>query len=167
MFLETDLQMLIICVCHLSCSTPSTRCSETCFIGVDERLQFKELVSWCFEPSQPQGKFKESYSFWWFCLVAINVHFVLAGFRAIKFLHQSETSLRLCCKSLCILSMLSLSVLKVPSPANKSHFAELCERHRSKSFLQMPNRGAKDRPLRNFTPDGRFLGDCAIYKHAL
>ena len=138
MFLETVLQMLLICVCHftyLSTVTPSKRCSETCSTGVDERL-----------------KFKDSFSFWRFCQVAINMHFVLVGFSAIKYVqHQSETSLRLCCKSLRILSMLSMAVLRVPSSANKSHFTDLGERHRDKSLVKMPNRRAQDRPQRNST----------------
>ena len=127
MFLETVLQTLLICVYLFSCSstiTPSKRCSETCSTGVDERL-----------------KFKDSFSFWRFCQVAINMHFVLVGFSAIKYVqHQSETSLRFCCKSLRILSMLSMAVLRVPSSANKSHFTDLGERHRGKLLMKMPNR---------------------------
>ena len=111
MFLETVLQMLLICVCHftyLSTVTPSKRCSETCSTGVDKRL-----------------KFKESFSFWCLSLVAVKVHFGLVGFRAIKFVqHQSDTLLRLCCKSLRIFSMLSLAVLRLPPSANKSHFTD-------------------------------------------
>ena len=44
----------------------SKRCSETCFIGVDKRLRFKE-----------------SFSFGCFCLVAINMHFVWAKYHQI------------------------------------------------------------------------------------
>ena len=121
--------MLLICVCHFICSStasPSERSSETCSTGVDERLQFKE-----------------SFSFGCFCLVAINMHFVLVGFSAIRFVHQSEPSQRLCCKSPRISSMLSLAVLRVPSSANKSHFTDLGERHRDKSLVKMPNRRAR------------------------
>ena len=111
MFLETVQLMLLICVCHftyLSTVTPSKRCSETCSTGVDKRL-----------------KFKESFSFWCLSLVAVKVHFGLVGFRAIKFVqHQSDTLLRLCCKSLRIFSMLSLAVLRLPPSANKSHFTD-------------------------------------------
>ena len=40
-----------------------------------------------------------------FFLVAINMHFILVGFSAIRFVqHQSETSLRLCCKTLSTVS---------------------------------------------------------------
>ena len=100
----------------------SKRCSETCFIGVDKRLRFKE-----------------SFSFGCFCLVAINMHFVLARSSAIKFVqHQSE--LRLCCKSLRIMSMLSLAVLCVSQSANTSHYTDLGERHRGKLLMKMPNR---------------------------
>ena len=127
MFLETVLQMLLTCVCHFSCSstvTPSKRSSETCSIGVDKR-----------------PKFKDSFYFWCFCLVAINMYFFLIGFSAFKFTqHQSETSLSLCCKSLRILCMLSLAVLSVPSSANKSHFTDSGERHRGKLLIKMPNR---------------------------
>ena len=107
-FLETVLHMLLICVCHFSYSstvTPSRRCFETCSTGVVSNFRFKGS---CF--------------FWCFCLVAINIHFVFVGFSAIRFLqHHPETSYRLCCKSLRILSMLALAVLRVPSSANKSH----------------------------------------------
>ena len=43
-FLETILQMLLICVCHFSYSstvTPSRRCFETCSIGVVSNFRFK------------------------------------------------------------------------------------------------------------------------------
>ena len=126
-FLETVLQMLLICVCQFSCSCtviPGNQCSETCFTGLHERLQFKE-----------------SFSFWCFCLVAINMHFVSARPSAIKFVqHLSETALRLCCKSLRILSMLSLAVLMVPSSANKSHFTDLGERQRNAHLTDSPRR---------------------------
>ena len=119
--------MLLISVHHLSCSStviPSKRCSETCSTGTDKRL-----------------KFKASFSFWCLCLVTINMHFVLVGFSVMRYLqHQAETSLRLCCKSLRILSMLSLAVLMMPSSANKLHFKDLGERHEGKSLIEMPNR---------------------------
>ncbi len=111
-FLETVLQMLLICVCHFSCSstvTPSRRCFETCSTGVVSNFRFKG--SCCF--------------FWCFCLVAINMHFVFVGFSAIRFLqHHLEASYRLCYKSLRILSMLSLAVLRVPSSEIKSHWTD-------------------------------------------
>ena len=98
-FLETVLQILLICVCHFSCSstvTPSRRCFQTCSIGVVSNFRFKG-----------------SCYFWCFCLVAINMHFVFVEFSAIRFLqHHPETSYRLCCKFLRILSMLSLAVLR-------------------------------------------------------
>ena len=76
-----------------------------------------------------------------FLSVAINMRIVLVGFSVIRFVqYRSETSLRLCCKSLRILSMLSLAVLRVPSSANKSHFTDLAERHGGKSLIKMPNR---------------------------
>ena len=110
-FLETVLHMLLICVCHFSCSstvTPSRRCFETCSIGV-----VSNFFCVCF------------------CLVAINMHFVFVGFSAVRFLqHHPETSYRLCCRSLRILSMLSLAVLRVPSSANKSHWTDARVRHR-------------------------------------
>ena len=121
-FLETVLHMLLICVCQFSCwstVTPSRRCFETCSIGVVSNFRFK----WsCF--------------FWCFCLVAINMHFVFVGFVQ----HHPETSYRLCCKSLRILSMLSLAVLRVPSSANKSHWTDARVRHRGKSLIKMQNR---------------------------
>ena len=93
-----------------------------------------------------KDKFKASFSFLYFCLVAINMHFVLAGISAIRFVqHQSEASLRLCCKSLCILSMLSLAMLRVPSSANKSHFTDLGERHRGKSLIKIQTEGGNTR----------------------
>ena len=127
-FLETVLQMLLICVCHFSCSstvTPSRRCFETCSIGMVSNFRFKG--SWGV--------------FWCFCHVAINMHFVFVGFSAIRFLqHHPETSYRLCCKSLCMLSMLSLTVFRVPSSANKSHWIDARVRHRGKSLIKMQNR---------------------------
>ena len=45
-----------------------------------------------------------------------------------------------CCKSLRILSMLSLAVLRVPSSANKSHWTDARVRHRGKSLIKMQNR---------------------------
>ena len=84
---------------------------------------------------------KGAVFFWCFCLVAINMHFVFVGFSAIRFLqHHPETSYRLCCKSLRILSMLSLAVLRVPSSANKSHWTDARVRHRGKSLIKMQNR---------------------------
>ena len=107
-FLETVLQILLICVCHISCLstvTPSRRCFETCSVGVVSKFRF-------------QG----SSCFWCFYLIAINTHFVLAGFSAIRFpQHHPEISFRLRCKSLCILSLLSLAALRVPPSADKSH----------------------------------------------
>ena len=46
-FLETVLQMLLICVCHFSCSstvTPSRRCFETCSTGVVSQLDLRRAV---------------------------------------------------------------------------------------------------------------------------
>ena len=43
-FIETILQMLLICVCHFSCPstvTPSRRCFETCSVGVISNFRFK------------------------------------------------------------------------------------------------------------------------------
>ena len=119
--------MLLICVCRFSCSftvTPSRRCLELALLAWSRILDLKGAVF-----------------FWWFCLVAINMHFVFVGFSAIWFLqHHPETSYRLCCKSLRILSMLSLAVLRVPSSANKSHWTDARVRHRGKSLIQMQNR---------------------------
>ena len=126
-FLETVLHMLLICVCHFSCSstvTPSRRYFESCSVGVVSKYRFKE-----------------SCCFWCFCLVAINMHFVLVGFGATRLLqHHPEMSFRLCCKSLRILSMLSLAVLRVPSSANKSHRTDARVRHRGKSLIKMQNK---------------------------
>ena len=97
-FLETVLQMLLICVCHFGCSstaTQSRRCFENCSIGVVSNFRFKGS---CF--------------FWCFCLVAINIRFLQ---------HHPETSYRLCCKSLRILSMLSLAVSRVPLYTKINH----------------------------------------------
>ena len=98
MFLETVLQILLTCVCHFSCSstvTPSRRCFKTCSFGVVSKL-----------------KFKGSCCFWYFCLVAINTHFVLVGFSYIRFLqHHRELSFRLCCKFLRILIYVVVSCI--------------------------------------------------------
>ena len=64
----------------------------------------------------------------------------LAGFSAIRFLqHHPQISFRFCCKSLCILAMLSLSVLRVPS-ANKSHCTDGRLRHIGGSLIKMQNK---------------------------
>ena len=75
-FLETVVQILLICVCHFSCSstvTPSRRCFETCSIGVVSKFRFKG-----------------SCCFWCFCLVDINMHFVLVGFSCQHTERQSD-----------------------------------------------------------------------------
>ena len=117
-FLETVLKILLICICHFCCSstvTPSRRCFETCSIGVVSKFRFKD--SCCF------------------CLVAINMHFVLVGFSAIRFLqHHPEITFQLCCKSLRILSVLSLS------SANKSHCTDGRIRHTGRSLIKMQNK---------------------------
>ena len=101
LLLETVLQILLIhyAFATYSCSstvTPSRRCFETCSVGVVSKFRFKG-----------------SCCFWFSCLVAINMHFVLVGFSAIRFLqHHPEISFKLCCKSLRILSILSLAVLR-------------------------------------------------------
>ena len=61
------------------------------------------------------------------------MHFVLVVFSAIWFLqHHPETSFILCCKSLRISSTLSLSVLMVPSSANKLHWTHARVRYRGR-----------------------------------
>ena len=113
--------------CHFSCSstvTPSRRCFETCSIGVVSKFRFKE-----------------SCCFWCFCLVAINMHFVLAGFSAIRFLqHHPDISFKLCCKSLRISSIFPLAVLRVPSSANKSHCIDRRVRYIGRSLIKMQNK---------------------------
>ena len=122
-FLETVLQILLICVCHFSYSstvTWSRWCFETCSIGVVSKFRFK--VSCCF---------------WCFCFVAINVHFVLVVVSAIRILpHHPDISFRLCCKSLRILSMVSLAILRVPSSANKSRCSDGPVRQIGRSLVQ-------------------------------
>ena len=102
-FRETVLQILLICL--FSCSsavTPRRRCFKTCSVGVVSKFRFEE-----------------SSCFWYFCLVAVNMHLVLVGFNAIRFLrHHPEISFSLCCKSLRVLSTLSLDVFRVPLSAN-------------------------------------------------
>ena len=126
-FLEAVLQMLLICVCHFSWSstvTPSRRCYEICSTGLVSKFRTKGS---CF--------------LWSFYLVAIKVHFVFGGFSTIRFLqHHPKTSYRLCCKSLRILLMLSLAVLRVPSSEINSHWTDARVRHRSKSLIKMQNR---------------------------
>ena len=103
-FLETVLQILLICVCHFSCSstvTPSRRYFESCSVGVVSKYRFKE-----------------SCCFWCFCLFAINMHFVLVGFSAIRLVqHHPEISFKRCGKSLqvIIIYILVIAVLRVPS----------------------------------------------------
>ena len=61
--------------------------------------------------------------------------FCLVGFSAIRFLqHHPEISFRLCCKSLHILYMLSLAVLRLPSSANKSYCPDGRVRHIGRSL---------------------------------
>jgi len=77
------LQMLLICVCHFSCSstvTPSSQCFETCSPGMVSDFRFKG--SWGV--------------FWCFCLIAISMHFVFFGFGAIWFLQHHPQRERVC-----------------------------------------------------------------------
>ena len=113
-FLETVLQILLICVCHFSCSstvTPSRRCFETCSTGV---------VSSC--------------CFWCFCLVAINMFWldsVPSDFYNTTQRYHLDVR---------ILSMLSLAVLRVPSSANKSHGTDGRVRHIGRSLIKIRNK---------------------------
>ena len=126
LFLETVLHMLLICVCYFiysSTVTPSRRCFETCSIGVGSNFRFK------------------ANCFFLVFLSRRHQHACFRRFSAIRFLqHHPETSYRLCCKSLRILSILSLTVLRVPSSANKAHWTDARVRHRGKSLIKMQNR---------------------------
>ena len=93
-FLETVLHMLLICACHFSCSstvTASRRCFETCSIGVVSNFRFKES---CFFLVFLSRRHQHA-----FCFRRIQCHPILQ--------HHPETSYRLCCKSLRILSTFS------------------------------------------------------------
>ena len=75
--IETVLHILLVCFSCFSCLftvTPSRRCFEICAVGVVSKFRYRG-----------------SYCFWCFCLVAINMHFGLVGFSAIRFLqHHPE-----------------------------------------------------------------------------
>ena len=124
-FIETVLHMLLICVCHFSCSstvTPIRRCFETCSIGVVSNFRFKGS---CF-----------------FLVFLSRRHQHAFCFRRIQCHPISTTPSRDiidCCKSLRMLSMSSLTVLRVPSSANKSHWTDARVRYRGKSLIKMQN----------------------------
>ena len=127
-FLETVLHMLLICACHFSCSstvTPSRRCFETCSIGVVSNFRFKGSCFFC-------GVFVSSPST---CILFSSDSVPSDFYNTIQRHH-----LDFVCKSLRILSMLSLAVLRVPSSANKSHWTDARVRHRGKSLIKMQNR---------------------------
>ena len=145
-FLETVQQMLI-CFCHFSCwstVTPSRRCFEACSVGVVSKFRFFFLV-----------------------FLSRRMHFVLAGSSAARLLqHLPETSFRsLWCKSLRILSTLSLAVLRGPSSANKSHCTDALVRQAINKDAKQ--KLSKDRLLRRSICYRPFLGLCAIYKYTL
>ena len=122
------LQMLLICVCHFSCLSTVTQAGDVlklnCSIGVVSNFRFK----WsCFFLLFLSRRHQHA-----FCFRRIQCHQFLQ--------HHPETSYRLCCKSLRILSMLSLDVLRVPSSVNKSHWTDARVRHRGKSLIKMQNR---------------------------
>ena len=103
--------MLLTCVCHFSCSSTITP-SRRCFqtCSIGVVSNFK-------------GRF------------------FFVGFSAIRFLqHHPEISFKLCCKSLRILSMLSLAVLRVSSSANKLHCTDGRVRHIARSLIKMQNK---------------------------
>ena len=94
---ETVLRILLICVSHFICLSavaPSRRCFKTCAIGVVSKFKLKE--SCCFG----------CFCLHAFCFGWIQYHRI--------FTTPSEISFRLSCKSLRLLSMLSLAVLRVP-----------------------------------------------------
>ena len=119
---ETILRILLICVCHFICLSavaPSGRCFKTCAIGVVSKF-----------------KLKESCCFWCFCLHAfcfgwIEYHRISTT--------PSEISFSLSCKSVRLLCILSSAVLRVPSPANKSHCTGGV-RHIGRSLTKMENK---------------------------
>ena len=61
-----------------------------------------------------------SCCFWCFCLVAINMRFVLIGFSAIRFPQHLPEIFGVCCKSLpiIIICVVVSCILRVPSSAN-------------------------------------------------
>ena len=102
-FLETILQMLLICVCRFSCSptvTPSRRCFKTYSIGVISNFRLKGALCCCFLGC--------------FCLVAINMYFVLVAFSAIRFLPRHLAILFGVYCVYSILSIFLLAALRVP-----------------------------------------------------
>ena len=66
------------------------------------------------------------------------MYFVLVGFSAIRFLqHHPEISFKLCCKSLRVLPILSLAVLRVTLAENKSHCTDGRVRRICTSLIKM------------------------------
>ena len=127
-FLETVLQMLLICVCHFSwlfTVTPSRRCFETYSTGVVSKFRFKgSCFFMVFLSRRHQGAF---------CFRRIQCHPISTT------PSRDIINYRPCCKSLRILLMSSLPVLRVPSSEINSHWTDARVRHRSKSLIKMQN----------------------------
>ena len=98
---ETVLPILLICVSQFICLSavaPSGRCFKTCATGVVSKFKLKGSCCFCLHA---------------FCFGWIQYHRISTT--------PSEISFSLSCKSLRLLCILSSAVLRVPSPANKSH----------------------------------------------
>ena len=127
--------MLLICVCHFSCSY--------IVLQVGDVLKLA-LLAW-----SRSLDLKGAFFFFLFLFFFSGV-FVSSPSTCILFSSNSvpsdfyntiqKTSYRLCCKFLCILSRLSLAVLRVTSSANKSYWTDARVRHMGKSLIKTQNR---------------------------
>ena len=126
-FLETVLKILLICVCHFSCYLqlhPASDVLKPALLAWSRSLNLKRAVVSGVSVSSPLT-----------CIL------YLVGIGAIRFLqHHPNISLKLCCKSLRILSMLSLAVLRVSSSANKLHCTDGRVRHIGRSLIKVQNK---------------------------
>ena len=126
-FLETVLKLLLICVCHFSCYLqlhPAGDVLKPALLAWSRGLNLRRAVVSGVSVSSP--------------LICI---LYLVGVSAIRFLqHHPDISFKLYCKSLRILSILSLAVLRVPSSANKLHCTDVRARHIARSLIKMQNK---------------------------
>ena len=128
-FLETILQMLLICVCRFSCSptvTPSRRCFKTYSIGVISNFRLKGALCCCF-----LGVFLSRRHQHVFCFSCVQCH-------PISTTPFSDFIWGLLCIQYII--NLFISCIKSAIISIQSYCTNACVRHRGRSLLKMQNK---------------------------
>ena len=88
----------------------------------------------------PRKRERDRGRIWCFCLVEIDIHLVLDGFRTIWFdEHQQLSSSRLVCSVFVTVSIELLDAYNVVSSANIAHTTFLSEKWRGRSFINKQN----------------------------